>query len=787
MSNSVGGAIAEGIQGGWQMGLQSDAAAERKREFDAEQARLAKQEDDRYGRLQDDARMKALDTRRATLQKFIDGAVAAGHQPSDAAMRELAQVHAQLEDMQTQVATTGRLTPATVGTGLNTAPAPPAAAPSPPAVAALAPTMGLAAALPGGTSAPAPAQPAPQSGLGPQHGPTGAPPAMDDNSPIVGAAPDAGATSPLAGGAPPAAAVSSPTTSATNPAQQSVADVDQQSQNLASRLQAGQIALSDVKPVDYALMVASATGHPPGQLDQVRQHIADWQTGMSTQNNGLMLQGLNGIFGPRIQQGVGTPSAHGGTITGKSIIGLDPAMSADGTIHADKVIPRLQVTTDAMGANGQPLSYHAPMTQNRSTDPNDPVTAIPIADAANHIGAMGALVEAASHPDAQALLAKGAMDPRVQQYFDNIKLAAQPADPVAARDAIVDKYAAKWGVSRDDAVDRLVQLGYLKQVPQVKGAVAQTMEAAQKLVDSGEAPDVKTALKTLQGAGVTKQPSKYSSGGSGGAVSVAGNGNAVPTGPNGKLSSQTVDWYAQQSLMGDNSWQVGLARGKVGQALIAAVKDRIPQMGHELGLDPQDIGTNKAQYAALSKTLADRTKYVTSVEQLNNNLLSQAQLVENLLDKGGATEGGPLFNAPYNKIREALGSTDAHNLDVALTGLAREHQRVLTSPMSNGQLAVSAAATGDRLAGLNLTPSQIRGTLDTMRQESANGLANGRTTLESVQTQLRGLGRAKSTPGATPPVAAGTTPRAPAAGTIQGGYRFKGGDPAQQANWEPVS
>ena len=775
---SVGGAVAEGLRSGFEMGRGVRNDEERKREFEAEQAardlaqqRLAKQEDDRYGRMNDQARVQAAEQRLATLQKLSDAAIAAGHQPPDSVLQERAQLMVQIEDMQSQIQTTGRLAPVGAAAPVaapranvasaDTSPAAPDPTPAP-----AIPTAGVSAAL----GAPAPTSPAPTpqptpdamqqpapggvgSTLGPQRGPAGVAPAMDAAS----AAP-VGLESALPGAPPPAAAVSSPVSSAVTPTQKIIADTDQRSQDLASRLNTGQLSLADVKPGDFALMVASATKRPPGELDQVRQHIADWQSGMATQNDGLTLQGLNGIFSNQISQGVGSPSPYGGTITGKSVIGLDPAMSADGTVHADKVIPRLQITTDVKGADGQPLTYHAPMTLNRTSDPGDPVTAIPMADAVNHIGAMGALVEAASHPDAQALLQKGSSDPRIAQYLDAIKAGAQPADPVAQKQAVVDKYSKLWGTDNEDTVARLVQLGYLKPVPQTKGTVAQTMDAAQQLVDSGSAPDLPSALKMLQAGGVTKQPSKYSGGGGGvaGAVGVAGNGGAVQTGPGGKLTPQTVDWYATQSIMGDNSWQVGLGRGKVGQQLIAAVKDRIPQMAGEMGLDAQDVGTNKAQYAALTKTLADRTKYVTSVEQLNNNLLSQTQLVQNLLAKGGATEAGPLFNAPYNKVREALGSVDAHNLDVALTGLAREHQRVLTSPMSNGQLAVSAAATGDRLASLNLTPSQIMGTLDTMRQESANGLANGRSTLDSVQSQLRGLGRAKGTPGVTPPTAAGT-------------------------------
>jgi hypothetical protein len=839
MPLGVGGAIAEGLRSGWQMGLESDAAQEHKREFDIEskrrqegEDRLRKQEDDRYGRMQDAARVQAMEARQAALEKLAKDAATAGH-PLDhnsPVMQERARLAVQLEDAQQQIATTGRLAP--VGTGV-TAPAPrPDASAMPTAPTAPPVDQGAVQAAVAAPVAPVAASPVGGTGLGPSRGPAGGAAPLDTSM----GGDTASAPSPaIAGGAPAAAAVASPTTSAVTPAQKLVTDTDQHVQNIASKLHAGQMSFDDVAPGDFALMVASATKRPPGELAQVRQHVNDWQAGMQTGNNGLTIQGLNGIFGPQLAQGVGTPSAYGGTITGKSIVGLDPAASADGSIHTDKVIPRLQITTDLKGPDGQPLTYHAPLTQNRSTDPNDPVSAVSVGDAVNHVGALSTLVTAAAHPEVQAKLQEGAADPRVQAYLDAYQNQTDAANPAIVKENQIKAYMKAAGITdRDEAVSRMIDLGALPRPPMTKGVVAQTMDAAYQMVQDGSAPDLQTALRTLQATGVTKQPTKYSPGariavpGSGAPGAVGGTGQAISTSgvpltgdqflktlgkedqrlvqmvaadpstakdismkdnqrahimtlvhqyndavqlgkgspgvdahgnPIGGISPQTVDFYATQSLAGDNSWQVGLARGQVGQRLISAVKDRIPQMASELGLSPQDVGTNKATNVALTKTLADRTKYVTAVQQLNGTLDRQAALVESLLAKGGATEGGPLFNAPYNKIREALGSVDAHNLDVALTGLAREHQRVLVGPMSNGQLAVSAQNTGDRLAGLNLSPSQIRGTIQVMRQEAQNGLAQGNETLSSIKGQLSALGKPQGGVGA----ALGAAPAAPAA------------------------
>ena len=60
--------------------------------------------------------------------------------------------------------------------------------------------------------------------------------------------------------------------------------------------------------------------------------------------------------------------------------------------------------------------------------------------------------------------------------------------------------------------------------------------------------------------------------------------------------------------------------------------------------------------------------------------------------------------------------------------------------------------------------------------------------LAAAESELsRGSGgpRSRSAPGAATP-AAPAAAAAPAPGTVKGGYRFKGGDPSVQANWEPV-
>jgi len=216
-----------------------------------------------------------------------------------------------------------------------------------------------------------------------------------------------------------------------------------------------------------------------------------------------------------------------------------------------------------------------------------------------------------------------------------------------------------------------------------------------------------------------------------------------------KLDQATIDFYAKQSLAGDNSWQVGLARGKVGQQLIAAVKDRIPQLAKETGQSPQDVSSNKAQMAALTKTLADRQKYSTAVEQLQGTLTKQADLVESLLAKGASGAGSPVLNKWLQAGRKATGDADVRAFNAAIVGLAREHQRVLTSPLSNAQLHASSQETADTLLNTADTPDAIRAVIGVMRKEAANGKLQADETVSELKAKLAGLGKGTS---ATPKV-----------------------------------
>jgi hypothetical protein len=190
---------------------------------------------------------------------------------------------------------------------------------------------------------------------------------------------------------------------------------------------------------------------------------------------------------------------------------------------------------------------------------------------------------------------------------------------------------------------------------------------------------------------------------------------AAPTGP---LDPQTVDYYATQSLAGDNSWQVGLARGKVGQQLIAAVKDRIPQMAKEQGITPVQAIADKQTLAAKGAAIKDFTsgqsaKAVRSFGVAIDHLDTLGQLGE-ALGNGNVRA----VNMLGNTASTWTGGAAPTNFIAAKQTVAAEVEKAIIG---------GATALGDReTAAKNISdissPEQLVGYVNTVKKLMAGQL-----------------------------------------------------------------
>ena len=177
--------------------------------------------------------------------------------------------------------------------------------------------------------------------------------------------------------------------------------------------------LSTLKPGQLTRAATVATGRAPtdylradGQPAAVERAASDFMEGLKGGDEPRMLSGLNAMFAPQLRKGIGQPSPHGGTIVAKQIVNLVPAPGSDP--NDPKVIPTLRVFINSgknfrgpvpegtpEGATGH---YDAPLTENRSSDPNDKVKAIGMKEAMDYIGHQMSFVELMNRPEAQQLL-----------------------------------------------------------------------------------------------------------------------------------------------------------------------------------------------------------------------------------------------------------------------------------------------------------------------------------------------------------------------------------------------
>jgi septal ring factor EnvC (AmiA/AmiB activator) len=250
------------------------------------------------------------------------------------------------------------------------------------------------------------------------------------------------------------------------------------------------------------------------------------------------------------------------------------------------------------------------------------------------------------------------------------------------------------------------------------------------------------------------------------------------------VGKEAVDFWARAVIAGDRDWQVGLARSKSGSQLIEAVKRRVPELAKEMGLQPQDIGTVRAQKAALDKTLKELTVRSEAIELFASKVEKDMKTFDALLDK--ASLGIPtIVSRPINVLRREFSSPELAQLDLAAKQVATEYERLITGgALSIAQLHVGAQEDARKLINGDMTPKQARAVMETMNAEMQNARAAAHESRKRVSDQMRNLGTgAPDTGGAAP--AAGK-PAPPAVGTVKSGYRFKGGNPADKANWERV-
>lgn len=266
-----------------------------------------------------------------------------------------------------------------------------------------------------------------------------------------------------------------------------------------SDVQAGKIDPNTTPAGELYARLSRYTGMVPADIAKAAEGAQLVQQGFDSGNQQMLMQGVNQIAAKDLKAGIGAASPHGGVITRKEIVGLVPVKDANGVEHPDKVFP--VVRTYVMHPNGAGAEdyYDAPLTQNRSSDPNDPPKALDLNHAFDYMGRVGAMATLLQDPTLSAKLEQGAKEvgEKTKGEVDAITSLGRYHLQEAAKGAVAQKLQAIYstlppGEERDRAVG--VALGTVAPAKAPTGLAA-TMAAVDSRKDLTEAE--KAEQKTL--------------------------------------------------------------------------------------------------------------------------------------------------------------------------------------------------------------------------------------------------------------------------------------------------
>lgn len=318
---------------------------------------------------------------------------------------------------------------------------------------------------------------------------------------------------------------------------------EQRAKDLVMRLEAGDVSLDNVPPGELFSAVRVQSRRDPAdflpqgkQPSRVSTAAKDFFDGVQYGNEGAVLRGANVLLEPELKVGIGEPSPYGGTIVGKQIVRLVPHPADPG-----KVLPVLKVYVRRAGktaadvANAERVAeegappgatgyYIAPITENRSSDPDDPPKAIDIDQAMEYFAKLQTMSSAlapmadrykkgADDSFERAFYAvRGKMPAKAPVEFKNVPRGGllagfdtktgQPTGQVvrgpevetkatglAGQIQAVQDYAAEQGISEAEAAVQLQQQGLLRPAKGGKGGGAGAGGAGGGLRASGVGGD----------------------------------------------------------------------------------------------------------------------------------------------------------------------------------------------------------------------------------------------------------------------------------------------------------
>ena len=232
----------------------------------------------------------------------------------------------------------------------------------------------------------------------------------------------------------------------------------------------------------------------------------------------------------------------------------------------------------------------------------------------------------------------------------------------------------------------------------------------------------------------------------------------------GELDPAAIDFLATQVNNGDTSVLTGLARSK---GAIAAVRNRAVELASATNATPADVTANRAEMVGqLAGQRAVGTQ-IANVQIAATEANKMIDVAKPYVSKVNPSDY-PQVNAIGNYVARNTGDPNIVGLAASLNGLVNTYSRAINP---KGVSTVDSRKHAREIINEAMAKGQLDEAFNVMGQEMNAALESGTTTRATMRGQMPGA--AKST-------------EAPKAGSVQNGYRFKGGNPADQSSWEKL-
>lgn len=249
-------------------------------------------------------------------------------------------------------------------------------------------------------------------------------------------------------------------------------------------------------------------------------------------------------------------------------------------------------------------------------------------------------------------------------------------------------------------------------------------------------------------------------------------------GADASLDEATLNRMADQALRGDRTVFNNIGRGKQGSANLVALHKKITQLGTDRGIDGAALAGITADYSGQQAALRTSGNISARVE----NAISEAKELAPLAleaSKKVARSGllpfgkaGIMFDTQTNNPDLKSFATANNGLVSAYAGAMARGQKPTVSDFEHARHILSEAQSQP---AYEATVAQMYNEMEAASRAPQN-----------VRKHLREEIAGKKAGGTNTTTIANPVAPVPKTGAVEGGFRFKGGDPSKQSSWEKI-